>query len=140
MAADHSETCLNDACLNDPYVAASPENLPFWQAAAKGSFLGKACADCGRFHWYPRAICPFCSSANTEWRPLSGQGQVYAVSTLRRVSTPYTVAYVQLAEGPVVLSNLVDMGDAQMAIGMAVRVVFRATPEGRMAPKFTGMA
>lgn len=129
-----------DTLMADPYVAASPENLPFWQAAQAGRLLGKACSDCGRFHWYPRCICPYCRSARTEWRQLSGVGKVYAFSTLRRASPPYTVAYVQLAEGPVMLSNLVDLGDAAPAIGMPVRVVFRATEEGRMAPKFTAAA
>jgi len=126
-----------DALLDDPYVAASPEALPFWQAAQQGRFLGKACSDCERFHWYPRAICPFCGSARTVWKPLSGAGQVYAFSTLRRADPPYTVAYVQLAEGPVVLSNLVDLGDTAPTIGLPVRVVFRPTAQGRSAPKFT---
>ncbi|WP_411860341.1 Zn-ribbon domain-containing OB-fold protein [Cupriavidus sp. TA19] len=62
----------------DPYVAANPESLPFWRAAEEGVLLGKACSDCGKLHWYPRAICPFCGSDHTEWKPLSGRGTVYA--------------------------------------------------------------
>ena len=123
--------------LEDPYVASSPENRAFWQAAEHGSLLGKACGDCGKFHWYPRAICPFCGSPKTEWVPLSGRGQVYAYSTLRRASPPYTVAYVQLAEGPVMLTNLIDIAEADLRIGMPVQVVFRRAEEGRNAPKFT---
>jgi hypothetical protein len=122
---------------DDPFVASNPENLPFWQAAEAGRLLGKRCTDCGRHHWTPRCICPFCGSANTAWVPLSGRGSIHAFSTLRRASPPYTVAYVELAEGPRLLTNLVDMDEAAMRIGAPVKVVFRRTAEGRQAPKFT---
>lgn len=127
---------MNDPFLDDPFVAAHPENRPFWEAAEQGRLLGKRCSDCGQHHWYPRVVCPFCGSANTAWVPLSGRGRIHAFSTLRRADPPYTVAYVELAEGPKMLSNLVDMADADMQIGAAVRVVFRRTEEGRQAPKF----
>jgi uncharacterized protein len=123
--------------LDDPYVAASPECRPFWEAAEQGQFFGKQCGDCVKFHWYPRILCPFCGSARTEWAPLSGRGTVYAYSTLRRADTPYTVAYVQLAEGPMLLTNLVGITSSDMSIGMPVEVVFQRTEEGRTAPKFT---
>lgn len=121
---------------DDPNVAHNPENLPFWQAAEEGRLLGKRCSDCGEFHWYPRVVCPFCGSGRTEWAPLSGRGTVYACSTLRRADPPYTVAYVQLEEGPTMLTNLVDLGDVQPAIGLPVTVTFRRTEDGRNAPKF----
>lgn len=126
-----------NAFADDPYVSSNPENLPFWQAAEEGRLLGKACRDCGKFHWYPRTICPFCRSTATQWTPLSGRGKVYAFSTLRRAPLPYTVAYVQLDEGPMLLTNLVDMEEAGLHIGLPVQVVFRRTDDGRNAPKFT---
>lgn len=122
---------------DDPNVTAQPENRPFWQAAEEGRLLGKACKSCGQFHWTPRVVCPFCRSTDTHWLPLSGLGEIHACSTLRRASPPYTVAYVQLAEGPTLLTNLVDMAEADMRIGAPVQVVFRRTEDGRMAPKFT---
>lgn len=128
---------MNNDFLGDPFVAANPENLPFWQAAEEGRLLGKRCSACSKHHWYPRVVCPFCGSANTAWVPLSGRGSIHAFSTLRRASPPYTVAYVELAEGPRVLTNLVDMAEDRMQIGAAVKVVFRRTEEGRQAPKFT---
>ncbi|WP_082525235.1 zinc ribbon domain-containing protein [Mesorhizobium sp. Root102] len=41
--------------------------MPFWQAAREGRFLIKHCSSCGRAHWHPRQLCPFCFSAETEW-------------------------------------------------------------------------
>lgn len=123
--------------LEDPYVAAHPENLPFWEAAEQGSLLGKRCESCAEFHWHPRTLCPFCGSLRTQWAPLSGHGKLYAFSTLRRARVPYTVAYVQLDEGPILLTQLVDAGDVEPTIGMPVTVVFHRTEEGRCAPRFT---
>ena len=66
---------------------------------------------------------------------MSGRGTVYAFSTLRRANPVYTVAYVQLEEGPVMLTNLIGPVE-DIAIGQAVSVVFRRTEDGRNAPKF----
>lgn len=128
---------MSELWREDPFVAAHPAHLPFWQAAESGQLLGRACIDCGKHHWYPRMVCPFCRSSNTEWTALSGRGEVYACSTLRRANPPTTLAYVKLAEGPTMLTNLVDMAESDMKIGASVQVVFRRTAEGRMAPKFT---
>lgn len=128
---------MSDNYLKDTYVAAQPENQPFWEAAEEGRLLGKVCTDCEKFHWYPRAICPFCRSSNTRWAPMSGRGKVYACSTLRRADPVYTVAYVELEEGPIMLTNLIEMPETDMRIGVSVQVVFRRTQEGRNAPKFT---
>ena len=130
---------MSELWREDPYVTAHPDHVPFWQAAEEGRLIGKACVDCGKHHWYPRTMCPFCRSGNTTWVPLSGRGKVYACSTLRRADPPYTLAYVQLAEGPSVLTNLVDMAEADMRIGAPVQVTFQCTADGRMAPKFTNI-
>lgn len=121
----------------DPYVAGQPESLPFWLAAERGEFLGKRCTDCAKFHWYPRCMCPFCGSSQTEWTPLSGKGRLYAFSTLRRAEPPYTVAYVELAEGPRMLTRLVNVDLASLQIGMPVQVAFERTGEGRKIPVFS---
>ena len=122
---------------DDPNVAAQPENRPFWQAAEEGRLLGKACKACGQFHWTPRVVCPFCRSTDTHWLPLSGRGEVYACSTLRRASPPYTVAYVQLAEGPRMMSSLVGVpaDPAKLVLDMPLQVRFEARGD-MMLPVF----
>jgi len=42
--------------------AVNPETKPFWDAAREGRFLVPFCSACSKAHWYPRAICPFCTS------------------------------------------------------------------------------
>jgi uncharacterized OB-fold protein len=121
----------------DPFVAAYPETLPFWQAAARGRLLVRHCETCERSHWYPRALCPLCSSDRLRWRECSGRGTLYAFSTARRLDPPCILAYVTLEEGPTLMTNIVDAAPETLRIGQAVELRFRAAPEGRMMPVFT---
>lgn len=122
--------------IDDPYAAAYPETLPFWEAAAQGRFVVKTCRNCERPHWYPRIVCPHCRSTDLEWREASGRGTVYSYSVMRRAETPYVVAYVRLDEGTTLLTNLVDCDPDSVRIGQAVSVRFRQAPDGRSMPVF----
>ena len=120
----------------DPFSAAYPETREFWAAAADGRFLLKTCSKCERAHWYPRVICPLCGHAETEWRPASGEGSLYAFSPARRADPPYILAYVTLDEGPTVLTNVVDAEAGNLKIGQRLKVKFQPAAEGRMMPFF----
>lgn len=110
------------------------ETQPFWDAAAKGRLLIKRCGACGEPHYYPRALCPHCLSADTRWEEAAGTGTIYSLSTMRRgPDAPFTLAYVTLDEGPAVLTNL-DGDD--LAIGQRVRVRFAPTDGGPPVPMF----
>lgn len=114
-----------------------PEVAPFWAAANAGSLLLKQCADCGRFHHYPRDVCPFCFSLDTRWRASSGLGVIYSYSTMGEGAAAYTLAYVDLDEGVSMLTNLVDCDPAGLRVGARVRVVFKASDSGQALPMFT---
>ncbi|MFN5880682.1 MAG: Zn-ribbon domain-containing OB-fold protein [Burkholderiales bacterium] len=120
----------------DPFAAAFPETREFWAAAEEGRLMLNTCEDCKRPHWYPRAVCPLCGSTRLRWVQASGQGSVYAFSTARRATPPYTLAYVQLAEGPTLLTNIVQADPDTLKIGMPVSVQFQRAEEGRMMPFF----
>ncbi|ASC66090.1 Zn-ribbon domain-containing OB-fold protein [Achromobacter denitrificans] len=126
--------------LNDPYAQAYPETAPFWAAAERGQLLLRTCNQCNRAHWYPRVVCPLCASDDTDWKPASGLGSLYAFSIIERADPPYALAYVELDEGPIILSNLVDCDIRAAKIGQRVSAVFRQTPDGRYAPFFTRLA
>jgi uncharacterized OB-fold protein len=114
-----------------------PETLPYWQAAAEGRLLLKLCTACGAYHFYPRSLCPFCFSDQTEWRDAAGDGTIYSFSVMRRSDPPYAIAYVTLAEGPTMMTNLVDCDLDTIRIGQKVRVVFKAAGNGQAVPMFT---
>ncbi len=117
-----------------PSPGIGPDNEAFIAAAKEGRFVLRWCDNCGKTHWYPRAVCPHCLSANTRWKPASGRGTLYAYSTMQRADPPYTLAYVTLAEGPTMLTNLVGAGPYR--IGMPVQVRFVASEAGTRVPVF----
>jgi uncharacterized protein len=114
-----------------------PETQAFWDAAAAGRFLIRSCTACGSAHWYPRTMCPHCASTRTQWVAASGLGQIYSYSVMRRADPPYVIAYVTLAEGPTMLTNLVDCDFDALAIGQSVKLVFSPTDGGPPVPTFT---
>jgi uncharacterized OB-fold protein len=119
-----------------PAPVPNPETQEFWDAAQEGRFLIRHCSACGRAHWYPRAICPFCFSNRTEWREASGRGTVYSFTVMRRAPEPYAIAYVTLEEGPAMMTNIVECDFARLAIGQPVQVSFRPTEGGPPVPVF----
>ncbi|MDA8249177.1 MAG: OB-fold domain-containing protein [Rhodospirillales bacterium] len=120
---------------NLPAPPVTPESAPFFAAAAAGKFLIGRCTQCGRAHWYPRALCPFCFGA-TEWQEASGRGAIYSFSVMRRVTPPYAIAYVTLDEGPTMMTNLVDCDFDGLRIGGRVQLVFKPSEGGPPVPCF----
>ena len=117
-----------------PRTLAAPEVTPdterFWDAAREGRLLIKRCGACGRPHYYPRPLCPFCLSDDTHWEESVGKGTLYSHSTMRRGPGVYTLAYVTLDEGPAVLTNIATDDPDALAIGQRMRVRFVATADG----------
>ena len=91
------------------------------------------CTDCTKTHFYPRAICPYCQSVNTEWYEASGKGVIYSYSVMRRGDNPYAIAYVTVEEGVTMLSNIVECDYDSLSIGQAVEVVFRKSTDSRQS-------
>jgi uncharacterized OB-fold protein len=119
-----------------PAPVVSVETQAFWDAARSRRFVVPTCSACGKAHWYPRAVCPFCDSAKVEWRDASGKGTIYTFSVMRRAKEPYAIAYVTLAEGPTMMTNIVDRDFDALAIGQPVSLVFAETENGPPVPMF----
>jgi len=129
--------------LPRPTVPVNNDSQPFWDATADGRFLLQRCGGCQSVLWWPRALCPHCSSFDLDWFEAAGTGTVYSYSVPRGgggrwgKAAPYVVAYVELTEGPRVLTNIVDCDVETVEIGMAVRVVWDPTEDGPAIPRFT---
>ena len=128
--------------LPSPAPAVNPETQEYWAATAQGRLLLKRCLDCGSLIWYPRAICPECASLRTEWFQASGRGRVYSYTLNHRGQDaysdagPYVLAYVELDEGPRMMTNIVGADAAGVTVGMRVEVVFHDTGDGTALPRF----
>jgi uncharacterized OB-fold protein len=133
----------DETTLPTPDVSPTPETEAYWEAAAEGRLLVTECTDCGRVYHPPRARCPDCLSEDTEWVETHGEGEVYAHSVTRQTgppyddATPYVVAYVELAEGPRLLTNIVTDDPGALSVGQPVEVCFHETDDGEYAvPRF----
>jgi uncharacterized OB-fold protein len=120
---------------------ATPETAPYWDAAAQDRLVIKRCEACNAAHHYPRALCPFCGSDRTVWIDASGHGVIYSVSVTRRgTPTPYAMAYVTLAEGVTLMTNIVDCDFDALRIGDPVVVTFVTSRDGKKVPMFRPQA
>lgn len=130
---------MSEQKVSKPKVKAprvNPETSTFWEATAEGKLLVKKCNACGEKHFYPRSLCPFCFSDDTEYMACSGRGVIYSYSVTRRTSEPWAIAYVTLEEGPTMMTNLIDCDFDQLSIGQPVEVAFVDTGEGSAIPFF----
>ncbi len=123
-------------------VEANIDTQEFWNATARGKLLLRKCTECLVIIWYPRPYCPQCQSFETSWIESSGRGVIYSFSITRKGQgawadkAPYVVAYVELEEGPRVLTNVVAPNVDDVHIGMAVQVIFDDTGEGMAIYRF----
>lgn len=127
-----------------PVPAPTPTDFerPFWEAAGRGVLALVRCTACAEVIWYPRPFCPNCSGRDVEWFDASGRGVVYSYTVARKASdpftaaTPYVIAYVELAEGPRILTNLIDIDPEHVEIGLPVAVTFETGDHGYALHRF----
>lgn len=128
--------------LPTPAPEVTTETAAFWSATADGTLLLPRCEHCDAVIWYPRAFCPACGSLDVTWVEASGRGTVYSFTVVRRgapsyeSAAPYVVAYVELEEGPRVLTNIVGCDVDDVEVGMPVEVVFHDTGQGSALYRF----
>ena len=122
----------------------TPETRPFWEGCKAGRLVLPRCVDCGQAHYYPRAHCPHCWSQNLAWEQMSGKGKVYSFVITHRGApgfqeeTPYSIAVVELDEGPRMLTNIVGIAQTpeDIRVDMPVEVVFEDSSDEIALPKF----
>jgi uncharacterized OB-fold protein len=130
------------SALPAPVPAINPETRPFWDATTEGVLRLARCTGCGHVIWYPRVICPDCHGVDVEWITASGRGRVHTFTVVRRArgayaeAAPYVVAYVELAEGPRIVTNIVDTDPATVHIGQPVVATFDDTGAGAALVRF----
>lgn len=119
-----------------PAPEVNAETRGFWDAAREGRYVLPLCRSCGRRHWYPRALCPYCFSDEVSYEPASGRGVIYSFTVMRREVPVYVLAYVALDEGPTVMTNIVGCDPDALSIGQRVQVDFASSEDGPPIPIF----
>lgn len=128
--------------LPNPVPMVTSTTARFWKATTEGRFELQRCGACGVVVWFPKKHCPECWSDSLTTFNASGKGSVYSFTIIRKVAneykqaTPFVVAYVELEEGPRVMTNIVDCDVESVAVGMPVEMVFHDTGEGSALYRF----
>lgn len=122
-----------------PSPIPSPQTEAFWDAAGKHQFMVPSCDDCGRAHWYPRPFCPHCYSTNVELKPAQGSATLHSFTVLGK-DEKQIVAYAELAEGPILLTNIIDTDPDTLKIGDPLEVTFDISADGTPVPVFKGVS
>ena len=118
-------------------------NRPFWEGCARGELVVQRCRACARLRYPAGAVCPDCLAGEATWERLGGTGKVFSFVVFHRAyhpawekRVPYSVALIELDEGPIMLSNIVDADPATLAVGQAVRVAFERVDAELSIPVF----
>lgn len=129
----------------DKYLAMLPAitegNRGFWEGAAHGELrLQYGPSGVAQYPDYP--VDRVSLDGPLEWRKVSGRGTLWSWVVMHQNyfpafadETPYLVAYVELEEGPFMMSTIIDP-PAELQCGAKLEVVFDKIDDERSIPKF----
>ena len=115
------------------YPQPDGDTQAFWDSIAHGGLRLQLCLHCKRHVFYPRSVCPHCSSTDLDWVESSGRGRVYSFTVVHRAppgfaGAPYVVALVDLDEDVRLMTRLVDVAPTDVTIGLEVELMIRGEP------------
>lgn len=119
----------------------------YWDGVQLRELRIQKCLACDHAWHPPLYICPKCRSKNIKWIAISGRGTVYSFTIVHHAaheavvdSVPYLVALVSLAEGPRIVSNILNCQFNDVKIGMQVNLTFQEISKGVLLPQFEPIA
>jgi uncharacterized OB-fold protein/acyl dehydratase len=124
-----------------PRPARSHDNAFFWEGVATGELRIQRCARCQVLRHPPGPMCPRCHSLDWDFVVSAGRGHVYSFVVAHHPPVPpfrypNAIALIELDEGTRLVSNLVGIDPADVAIGLRVRVEFTRVDDELVLPLF----
>ena len=121
----------------------TPETQHYWDGAKAGELLLQRCDDCAHIYFPPRPFCPKCASRKVSIKKASGKGTLYSYVINHRPAAPgftppYAIAVVELAEGPRMMSSIIDCAQTPEALvlDMKLDVAFEKLDDTITLPVF----
>ncbi len=117
-------------------------DAPFWKYLEQDKTLRlQCCNDCGTWRYPPGPVCPECLSPDSDWKPVSGKGEILSWIIFHRqylpeYPAPYNVIAVRLDEGPTIICNLVEDPPSGSLLGRRVALSLVAMDDGVTLPRF----
>jgi uncharacterized OB-fold protein len=116
---------------------------PFWEATTQHRLIVQRCSSCAALRYPPEPACGACRSLSFDWQELSGKGTIASWVVFHRgyfdslsAALPYNVALIHLAEGLSFISNVINIENANLRIGLPVTVVFDDVDAELSIPRF----
>lgn len=106
-------------------------------ALKENRLLGLKCKDCGTITCPPKMTCQECTGTNLEIVQMSGEGKIVTFTQTfvspqgRECEVPYVITLVELAEGPWIMGNLIDIDPNKISmelIGKKVKLGHKVFP------------
>ena len=121
----------------------TPETRHFWDGCKEGELRLQRCADCSHTYFPPRPFCPKCASREVSVYKASGKATLYSYIINHRPrpdmgTEPHSIAVVELAEGPRMMTNIVDCPQTPEALvlDMPLQVTFLKASDDISLPQF----
>src|SRR3970282_828614 len=125
-----------------PLPEVNEMNQEFWDACKRHEFRLHKCQSCGEYYW-PQAICVKCDSSKMEWVVAIGKGRVHTFNVYHQLyhpgfkdDIPYNTVVIELDEGPLFQSNIVQCRNEDIRCDMPVEVTFEDVTDEVTLPKF----
>ena len=128
--------------LPAPAPVINSTTAEFWKATTEGRFILQRCNACDIVLWFPRRNCPKCWTEDVSTFDAQQTGTIYSFTVVRKRTGafkdagPFVIAYVELADGPRIMTNIVECDVDALHIGMPVEMVFHDTGEGSALYRF----
>ncbi len=126
-----------------PLPEPTPETEHFWEGCRSGELRLQSCDECSKSYFPPRLFCPACGSRNVTVKTASGKATLYSYVINHRPrpdfgDEPHSIAVVELAEGPRMMTNIVDCPQTPEALvlDMPLEVTFEKASDTVSLPKF----
>ncbi|MDN3356351.1 OB-fold domain-containing protein [Actinomadura sp. DC4] len=122
-----------------PEPVPTPQTVPYWEFTARGILALRRCRSCAAVFHRPVGGCPECGAEEAAWFPASGRATLFSYVIVHRGEgafadrVPYAVALVRLAEGPVMVTGVVDVAQTPEALRLDMPLRVRFEPRGGYA-------
>lgn len=123
-----------------PTVTEDDVSQTWWAALRQNKLMLQRDPESQKVQWYPRGHCLANLERAPEWFEASGFGSVFSFSVIHRgnvrLDGPYICALIQLDEGVLMLSRLVNIDAQHIRIGMEVQISFLQVSAEKTLPVF----
>ena len=126
-----------------PVPESDEEWQPFFDGARRGALMIQQCTQCSTSLAPGTPLCTECLSESPQWVQATGRGTLFTFGIMHQTyhpgflrEAPYNVAVVELEEGPRLNTNIVDVANEDLEVGMPLEVTFEAVSDEVSLPKF----